>query len=330
VEAGPLPPTTATWGHLTAEIARVEIGEGRLRDLLGLWELSSRSGSPHTARARRQDLDAYGRWLGIPDGPGRRLETLRVLLVGGSLEASRSIAAWVADSAAQGYAARTIARRVASLRSVVALAHDHGLPWVLASRGPSSRGAAAHGPLPARVAEVLADLGRRSDARAARDRALVCCLYFAGLRRAEVCGLDLSDFDAAGSVLASRRGKGGHASRRHVARVVVEAIAAWVRKRGRQPGPLFTAMDQIGWPSPRRLSAGQVCRLCHGWGLGHPHGLRHTAATVLAKAGRLDLAQAHLGHANVGTTSAYLDRSPEDCGEASRILAGEASGGDPA
>jgi len=41
-----------------------------------------------------------------------------------------------------------------------------------------------------------------------RDAAMLAILYGGGLRRAELCGLDLDDFDAAGCVITVRSGKG--------------------------------------------------------------------------------------------------------------------------
>lgn len=302
------------------------IDSDRLPELLELWLSSSRSGSPHTRRARERDLEAYGQHLGY-EGERERvcLEAARALLLdpAGPVGAATNIGRWIANMTAAAYAPRTIARRIANLRSLCTLANQHGLPWRLAVKGPAlGDPAGVEGPPPDRVVGVLRGLEKTGGATATRNRAIVATLYLAGLRRAALVALDLGDFDYQRPGLHVRRGKGGRPERRKIAGYVRDAIQAWLRYRGRHPGPLFHAVDRIG-TKPSRLSPDSVYKLSRALGLGSPHGLRHTAATQLAKIGRLDLAQAHLGHASVATTNAYLDRTPEDTGEASRLLSAE-------
>lgn len=179
------------------------------------------------------------------------------------------------------------------------------------------------GPDPEHVWKVLRGLERTGGIVASRNRAIISVLYLSGLRRSELVALDLSDFDPVSPSLHIRSAKGGKTKRPKIAAYERDAIAAWIRYRGRKAGPLFHAIDQVGSVSSRRLAPVSIYRLTCALGLGAPHRLRHTAGTVLARSGRIDLAQALLGHRNIGTTGAYLDREPDAAGEASRRLAGE-------
>jgi len=72
-----------------------------------------------------------------------------------------------------------------------------------------------------------------------RDAAVVAILYASGLRRAELCGLDLDDFDPAECVLTVRAGKGRQDRRVFLERGACEMIREWIEARSEAPGPLF-------------------------------------------------------------------------------------------
>lgn len=295
-----------------------------LGELVKLWSRSSRSGSPHTVRARLGDLRAWARWLGLTSKPPMlERDGARALFFaqGGPVGAASMVHDWIQDQRASGYAQRTIARRVWSLRSLVRVAHEHGLPWLLPARGPAvGLDSGVEGPPAERVKEVLARLKSQNGVAAARDHAILALLYCCGCRRSEVVALDVGDVDLPGCAIRTQAKNRG-TLRRQVAVYVRDAIADWLRWRGRTPGPLFCGIHTLG--APVRLCGDRVRRITHDLGLGSPHRLRHTGATVLARAGRLDLAQAHLGHRSLATTGAYVDREADDRGLASRLLAGE-------
>lgn len=145
-------------------------------------------------------------------------------------------------------------------------------------------------------------------ARTPRDRALIACLYYAGLRRAEARALDVGDVDLPGGRLLVRRGKG------EKARVVPlhPELARYLGKllSGRVEGPVFTGEDgrRIGLstvnyvvaqagrraglrnPNPRRKEI-------------NPHLLRHSFARhFLARGGDPRHLAQILGHASIKTT----------------------------
>ena len=72
------------------------------------------------------------------------------------------------------------------------------------------------------------------------------------------------------------------------------------------------------------LGASAIWKICQRRGLGHPHGLRHAAATEVARRTRSVFHVQHLlDHKSVATSQIYVDRVEDLSGEASRILAGE-------
>ena len=85
-----------------------------------------------------------------------------------------------------------------------------------------------------------------------RDAALVAILYGAGLRRAELCGLDLADFDDAGCALTVRAGKGRRIARSFSPAVRLPAGAGLGRgsRRGARPAVLSDQRRRAACASP--------------------------------------------------------------------------------
>jgi integrase/recombinase XerC len=151
----------------------------------------------------------------------------------------------------------------------------------------------------------------------ARDRAMVELLYGAGLRAAELIGLDVqASGQAAGWVdLQSTEvhvlGKGGKRRSTPLGKAAAEAVQAWlavrpqvvaageaalfVGARGhRVAGSTLRAML-----SARAVAAGAPAHV-------HPHMLRHSFAShLLQSSGDLRAVQELLGHAHITTTQVY-------------------------
>jgi integrase len=127
------------------------------------------------------------------------------------------------DDGEKGLSARTIARRLATLSGLYGylsareLVPASPVPTGLSVRLPASRQRAGRAtPLirtPRTLPRVLdaADGARLLNAlRTYRDRAMVLAMLLGGLRRCEVLGLRLSDFDLADRRVTITEGKGGH------------------------------------------------------------------------------------------------------------------------
>jgi integrase/recombinase XerC len=290
------------------------------------WDLEAFSRSiaaqsPATRRAYRGDVEAFAEWTtrGGRTGPG---DVDRVLL-----------RRYLAYLATRRYARATVARKAAALRSYFSWQRRRGvldadpasrlsapgggsrLPRVLDRReleqmldAPSASSRSArpqHG--------ESSDAGVRAAAVATRDDALLELLYGSGLRVAELCGLDLTDFDVrTRSVVVT--GKGGRQRRlpmhARCARAVDEWLgvrpvlvtdaspprAAFLNRRGARMGPrdVRRVIDRRS-PVPT-----------------HPHALRHSFATHLLDGGAdLRVVQELLGHASLQTTQVYTHVSKD-------------------
>jgi integrase/recombinase XerD len=180
-------------------------------------------------------------------------------------------------------------------------------------------------PLPKAVlteADVQALLSTPSrDVLGLRDRAILETLYSTGLRRAELCGLDLYDLDHAGELVRVRQGKGG---RDRVVPIGETALAA-IRRYLRDARPELVATPKepalfVAAVTHRRLNVKTLNLLVrkHAEAAGiakrvTPHVLRHTCATDLLRGGAdIRHVQAILGHASVATTQIYTRVAVED------------------
>lgn len=154
-------------------------------------------------------------------------------------------------------------------------------------------------------------------ARGARDAALLAVLYVCGLRRGEVPGLDLADFDPDTGELKVRHGKGAAQRIVYATGGAGEAIEGWILHRGEEPGPLFWPVLKSGRPVMRRISDQTVydvlkrLRVATGSKGFSPHDFRRTFVSDLIDArGDISVAQQLAGHASPETTARY-DRRGE-------------------
>jgi site-specific recombinase XerD len=161
----------------------------------------------------------------------------------------------------------------------------------------------------------------RSDPTAigARDAAIVAVAWSTGLRRSEIAGLNLEDWQRTNSQQFVVRGKGNKTRQAYLTQGALGWLRAWIRIRGAGPGPLvcpITKGGKVQWR--RRISAEGLANILAKrsvqagvkehvtW-----HDFRRTFAGNLLDSG-IDLAtvQKLLGHSSPVTTSNY-DRRGE-------------------
>ncbi|MDR1768379.1 MAG: tyrosine recombinase XerC [Propionibacteriaceae bacterium] len=236
--------------------------------------------------------------------------------------AAADLRGWLANQRAAGAERSTMRRRVAAVRVFFAWAARTGRvsqnpavglkaakldrrlpPTVLESQVAALMDAVAD-----RVNQAGDPLGRAS---ALRDAAIMEVLYSSGIRVSELCGLDLSDIDAARGVLRVV-GKGDKERSAPVGAPALAALEAWIGQRHRlaktpDSGAVF--VGDLG----SRIDPRVVRRIVHralalvpdipDFG---PHGLRHAMATHLLEGGAdLRSVQEMLGHASLATTQLY-------------------------
>jgi len=187
------------------------------------------------------------------------------------------------------------------------------LPGYHAGRPPRNKGQQYPADAPT-VEEIIAVMRQAcDDRRGSRIRALIAVLWRGGLRVQEALALGEQDLDHRRGSLLVRRGEGGRRREIGMDGWGWEQLTPWLGRRVELPvGPLFCVIDGPtrgrAWASAsvrvelRRLAGQAGVRRRFA-----PHQLRHAHAVELAREGvPLNVIQRQLGHANLGTTSVYL------------------------
>ena len=258
-----------------------------------------------TRRAYVADVEGLLGWLGS-EGIEEPSEVDRLVL-----------RRWLGDLQRRGLAKSTMARKAASIRSYFAFLTARGL----VEQDPASRLSAptASSRLPAVLGQsdlaALLDAGADVDEPLAlRDHAVIELLYAAGLRVAELCGLDLDDLDLASGVVTAF-GKGAKERRVPIHETCADALERYLA-RGRPALMTSTSPAAALFFNQRaqRLGPRDVRRILDRRSASptHPHALRHTFATHLLDGGAdLRVVQELLGHTSLATTQIYTHVSKD-------------------
>jgi site-specific recombinase XerD len=160
-------------------------------------------------------------------------------------------------------------------------------------------------------------------ARGVRERRAIFLLFCAGLRNAEVRGLQGRHFQRPGLIhISADIAKGGRERWVPVipdlAPVVAEIRGSVGRdeyvlskQRSRNPGFNTERIEYARFPSSSQALRELVMRVAKRAGMTehvHPHKLRHAFTDTIARATDVRTAQHLLGHAHLGTTDTYLGR----------------------
>lgn len=281
---------------------------GALRERFGDWLAVEEGRSPHTVAAYGRDVAAYLRWLA---GAGLSAERA----------ATPDLERWIAATA-PGAAPRTVARRIAAVRTFHRWMTRTGARADDPARGLDGVRVPQGLPKALAVDEVARLLGavEGDDARARRDRALLEFLYSTGARISEACGADVADVDA-GAGLVRLFGKGSRERLVPIGGAALRALSAWLEPATRDAlvapahgarAPRADARALFVGLRGRRLTRqgawDVVARHARRAGIRgmSPHSLRHSCATHMLVAGAdLRVVQEMLGHASVSTTQVY-------------------------
>ncbi len=265
-----------------------------------------------TQRAYRSDLCSFAEWAsrGGLDGPER---VQRILL-----------RRYLAYLSTRRYARASVARKAAALRAYFSWCRRRGLIDADPARGLSAPRSSGRLPRVLSHAELDTLLDPKTkgavgdDPGAAalelRDTAVLELLYAAGLRVAELCGLERSGLDL-GARIVTVTGKGDKERQIPIHDAAAASLGAWL-ERGRAqlarpqspPGAVF--LNRVG----NRLGPRDVRRILDRRSPvpTHPHALRHSFATHLLDGGAdLRVVQELLGHSSLQTTQVYTHVSKE-------------------
>lgn len=270
-------------------------------------------GSVEKKDAQTAALGAFGKWL----------------FSASPLEGNAAAARFVEMARERGDAAATINRRLAAVKSLLKLGRALGhLTWTIEIknvRGKKQRD--TRGPELDEVKLLLTKAKEQSDAGGTRDYAMLLLLFVRGLRSIEVRELNLEHLDVAKGTVAVR-GKGDlDRTSQTIPPMVVEAIRAWLRHRGDEPGPLFTshAKNHKGGRITRSAFWKVITKAARDCGVNlRPHGLRHAAITqgLNLTNGNVRTVRAFSRHARIQTVMEYDDARQDFGGEiADRIAA---------
>jgi integrase/recombinase XerC len=165
-----------------------------------------------------------------------------------------------------------------------------------------------------------------SPAKAARDVAIVRVLFDLALRRGEVAAPDLEDLDTRAGRL-SVMGKGRREKQpMTLPPRTLAALNAWLKHRGKQPGPLFTNFHHANKGGLDRLKSNGIYWVVRSLGAqvevsARPHGFRHSSITIgLDKVKDPRKVQKHGRHASLDTTMIYDDARSDFAGEVAKVV----------
>lgn len=265
--------------------------------------------SPHTIEAYRRDLLQFEEWA---EGRVERVSEVDRRLMRG----------YLGFLGRKGHARRTVARKASAVRSMLEWAVGQGLIEQNPARDvPAPK---LDKPLPRVLKQAdaahLCELPPDDDPVGVRDRAILELLYGAGLRVAELCGLDVDDLDLS-HLSVTVWGKGRKQRRLPLGRPAGRALEVYVREarpqlleRGSASDghPLF--LNQRGARLHQRgvRALLEKYRDAEGEPRVSPHALRHSFATHLLDGGAdLRAVQELLGHESLATTQIYTHVSTE-------------------
>ena len=271
--------------------------------LTSVAELALVGAAKHTQRNYARGLADFVTWFVAHDAR----ELTRAIVV-----AHRQ------DLIDRGVGAASVNQRLAAVKKLTAELLANGIiaPEVAANiqsiKGtPTGRGNRTGSWLTAEAAAQLIAMPDATTVIGLRDRAILSILIGGGLRRAEVCALQVSHLQIRDvrPVLVDLVSK--HYKRRSVplAPWVMVAIETWLEAAGITEGYVFRGLRRGGRVTEQGITANVIWNITAKYSRGKtkPHDLRRTFARLARSGGApLEQIQLSLGHSSLGTTERYL------------------------
>jgi integrase/recombinase XerD len=221
----------------------------------------------------------------------------------------------------RGYAATTVARKVAAVKSFFSFMVAEGVIKDNPTQGVASAKVGKSLPKPISIAQVhrlLEQPTKQSTPEAKRDRAMLELLYASGMRVSELVSLNLADLDTEGGFVRCF-GKGHKERLIPIHGRAVLAVKEYLTEV--RPHLAHDSEEKALFLNRRgeRLTRQGLWQILKGYAksaeLGTeitPHTLRHSFATHMLSGGAdLRSVQELLGHANISTTQVYTHLTTE-------------------
>jgi integrase/recombinase XerC len=221
---------------------------------------------------------------------------------------------YLAHIKSKGYSKRTVARKIASLRSFFRFLYREGYIKMNPIASLSTPKLDKKLPIFLDEKEVvkLIEAPKGQDIVSLRDRAVLETLYSTGIRVSELVGLNVENIDFIGGIIKVF-GKGKKERLTPIGDKAVRAIRNYLDKRKSAARAVFLGKSnsRITDRTIRRI----VTKYINIASLRHnisPHTMRHSFAThMLNKGADLRSVQELLGHANLSTTQIYTHVTTE-------------------
>jgi tyrosine recombinase XerC len=267
-----------------------------------------RNASPHTVEAYDDDLRQFGTFV-----------TGSEKLIDFGTLSHGDLRAFLGNLVDQGFSRRSIARKVACLRSFYRYLHRKG--EVRSNPALSLASPKIQRNLPTYLDEAavtdLMNQPDRSTPIGSRDAAILELLYGTGMRLSELIGLSATDVDLHERTVRVM-GKGSKERIIPLGRKAAEAVEAYRSKRQalakpRSPDALFLTIRGLRLnPKGVNVLVNTYITAVSAIQKKSPHVLRHTFATHLLNRGAdLRAVKEMLGHESLSTTQIYTHVSIE-------------------
>lgn len=233
----------------------------------------------------------------------------------------QSMLSYLLDLRQRNYAATTIARKVAAVRSFFKFMVAEGLIKANPIQDVRSPKIGRSLPKPisfSQVRRLIEQPGKLSTPEAKRDRAMLELLYASGMRVSELVSLNLGDVDLEGGYVRCL-GKGNKERVIPIYEQAVLAVKGYIEET--RPQLMRNDDEKALFLNPRgeRLTRQGFWQKLKGYAKSAnlesevtPHTLRHSFATHMLSGGAdLRSVQELLGHANISTTQVYTHLTTE-------------------
>ncbi len=266
--------------------------------------------SEHSRRAYGKALQDFMTWYKQQGKPGLNKATVQAYKV--VLQGS-------------GISPATVNQRMSAIRKLAQEAADNGLldqtmaNGIARVKGVKQQGVRSGNWLDREQAQALINLPDANTLKGTRDRAIFSVMIGGGLRRSEVCSLQVEHIQQREGrwVIVDLAGKGNRVRTVPIPSWCKAAIDAWAQAAGITTGRLFRRVNKGDKLAGDDMTAQAVRDVVVDYSerLGYQvaaHDLRRSFAKLAHKGGSgLDQIQLSLGHASIQTTEKYLGISQD-------------------